>query len=256
MLVSDVTVLETSLDSTGPSSTTPSVRSALCVRTALFRRGAALPRTGGVPYDRDVPEFRDAAGLIEAPLVSFRRIHSVSGSCTRDFVTHSTQLPHCFDRFNQRDCRLGENVNEHKIRFDNDRTRSPRDMFFFGMIENGLRGFDAFLVVAPDDDDIDDLDAYGIDWEELHNTDIMVQHNKHNAVQELDPEALDNPFSNDSPHKLSHVEVQEPLCPFGPEYVGLHDAHLAHNPHSQSCNMNSRRAVWIDALSFCRSLYD
>ncbi|KAJ7205826.1 hypothetical protein GGX14DRAFT_367836 [Mycena pura] len=145
--------------------------------------------------------------------------------------------------------------NEHKIRFDNDRTRSPRDLFFFGMIENGLRGFEGFPEADEADDDIDDLDTYGIDWEELHNADIMAHYTENNVDQELDSEALDNPFSNDGPHKLSHVEVSEPLCPFTPEQrVALLDSRLALLPHSQSRNMNSRKAVWIEALAFCRQL--
>ncbi|KAJ7220460.1 hypothetical protein GGX14DRAFT_559247 [Mycena pura] len=109
------------------------------------------------------------------------------------------------------------------------------------MIENGLRGFDNFPETA--DDGVDDLDTYGIDWEELHSADIMAHHMEHNADQELDPGALENPFSNDGPHKLSHVEVQEPLCPFTPDQVLLLDAHLSLNRHSQSRNMNSRQAT-------------
>ena len=53
--------------------------------------------------------------------------------------------------------------NEHKIRLNDERTRSPRDLFFFGMIENGVRGFDDVPAAHDDDEDIDDLDTYGID---------------------------------------------------------------------------------------------
>jgi hypothetical protein len=62
--------------------------------------------------------------------------------------------------------------NEHNIRFDAERTRSLRDMFFFGMIENGVRGFNSALEVL-DDDEIDDLDAYGVDWDDLNNPDLI-----------------------------------------------------------------------------------
>ncbi|KAJ7432236.1 hypothetical protein B0H11DRAFT_1760792, partial [Mycena galericulata] len=40
-----------------------------------------------------------------------------------------------------------QTCNAHKIHFNNEQTRSPHDMFFFGMIQNGLRGFDEL----PDD---------------------------------------------------------------------------------------------------------
>ncbi|KAJ7096984.1 hypothetical protein C8R43DRAFT_907761 [Mycena crocata] len=142
--------------------------------------------------------------------------------------------------------------NEHKIRLDNERTRSPRDMFFFGMIQNGLRGFDE-VPGEFDDDDIEDLETYGVDWEDLNDADIIAHHAEHNGDEDLNADNVNNPFSNDGPHTLSHVEV--PLCPFSGDQVVLLNAHLALSAHSQSRNMNSRRAVWVAALDFCRQLY-
>ncbi|KAJ6525204.1 hypothetical protein B0H19DRAFT_1276282 [Mycena capillaripes] len=101
------------------------------------------------------------------------------------------------------------------------------------MIQNGVRGFDE-RQDADDDDDVEDLDAYGIDWAELHNADIMEHHAEHNSDQDLNPDAIDNPFANEGPHRLSHVEVEEPLCPSGIQDVASLDAHLALNPHSHS----------------------
>ncbi|KAF8172597.1 hypothetical protein K438DRAFT_1728890 [Mycena galopus ATCC 62051] len=124
------------------------------------------------------------------------------------------------------------------------------------MIENGLQGFEDFPEASEADEDVDDIDAYGIDWEELHDADIMVHHTEHNADQELDLEAIQNPFSNDAPHRLSHVEVAEPLCLFMLQEVAQVDAHLSLIPHSHSRNMNSHRVVWIEALAFCRQLYE
>ncbi|KAJ6449088.1 hypothetical protein DFH09DRAFT_1256622 [Mycena vulgaris] len=146
--------------------------------------------------------------------------------------------------------------NEHKLCFDSERTRSPRDMFFFGMIENGLRGFEDMPEEVLDDDDIDDLDAYGVDWEDLNNADIMAHYTASNADQELSMTDIKNPFSNDGPHTLSHVEVLEPLCPFSEDQVDRLNQHLALSQHSLSRNMNSRRAVWIEVLDFCRNLYE
>ncbi|KAJ7224564.1 hypothetical protein GGX14DRAFT_532019 [Mycena pura] len=140
-----------------------------------------------------------------------------------DLDAHIWLLHHLFlAAINQDAADWARTWNEHKIRFDTERTRSPPD------------------------DDVDDLDTYGIDWEELHSADIMAHHMEHNADQELDPGVLENPFSNDGPHKLLHVEVQEPLCPFTPDQVLLLDAHLSLNRHSQSRNMNSGQAVWIE----------
>ncbi|KAJ7038388.1 hypothetical protein C8F04DRAFT_951132 [Mycena alexandri] len=178
----------------------------------------------------------------------------VSAGLKPDLDAHVWLLHHLFlPAINQDASDWAKTWNEHKIRFDNDRTRSPRDLFFFGMIQNGLRGFNAD---QEEEEIVEDLDAYGVDWEELHDADVIAHHMEHNTDQELDPDALENPFSNDGPHRLSHVEVQEPLCPFSVEYVTQLDTHLVLNPHSASRNMNSRRDVWIDALDFCRHLYD
>ncbi|KAJ6596544.1 hypothetical protein B0H10DRAFT_2327202 [Mycena sp. CBHHK59/15] len=168
--------------------------------------------------------------------------HSLELSCDLrpDLDAHIWLLHHLFlPAINQDAADWAKVWNEHKIRFDNERTRSPRDLFFFGMIQNGLH-----------------LDACGIDWEELHNEDIMGQHAEHNTDAQLDSDVLENPFYNEGHHQLSHVDVQEPLCPFSAEDVALLDAQLAVNPHSQSRNMNSRRSVGIDALAFCRDLYE
>ncbi|KAJ7754725.1 hypothetical protein B0H14DRAFT_2404946 [Mycena olivaceomarginata] len=132
--------------------------------------------------------------------------------------------------------------NEYKFRLDMERTRSLCDLFFFGMIENGLRGFDS-TPEPTDDDHIDGLNVYGIDWEELHNADIIAHHTEHNTDQELNPDNLDNLFSNNGLHWLSHVEVLEPSYPFMLDEVANLDVHLALNPHSQSYNMTSQHSV-------------
>ncbi|KAJ7114571.1 hypothetical protein C8R43DRAFT_902987 [Mycena crocata] len=172
-----------------------------------------------------------------------------------DLDAHIWLIHHLFlPAINQDASDWARTWNEHKIRFDTERTRSPRDMFFFGMIENGLRGYDNVPAADEEDDDIDDLDTYGVDWEDLHDTNILAHHAEFNP--EDDPAAAHNPFSNDGPHQLSHVEVVEPLCPFTEEQVAVLNEYLALSPHCQSRNMNSRRAVWVDALDFCRQLYE
>ncbi|KAJ6546384.1 hypothetical protein DFH09DRAFT_1248985 [Mycena vulgaris] len=164
-----------------------------------------------------------------------------------DLDAHIWLLHHLFlAAINQDAADWARTWNEHKLRFDSERTRSPRDMFFFGMIENEVL----------DDDDIDDLNAYGVDWEDLNNTDIMAHHTASNADQELSMADIENPFSNDGPHTSLHVEVLEPLCPFSEDQVDRLNQPLALSQHSLSRNMNSRRAVWIEVLDFCRNLYE
>ncbi|KAJ7178681.1 hypothetical protein C8R43DRAFT_942299 [Mycena crocata] len=149
--------------------------------------------------------------------------HTLEVSCglRPDLNVHIWLIHHLFlPGINQDAQDWARTWNEHKIWFDNERTRSPCDLFFFGMIENGLRGFED----APetlDDDEVDDLDAYGVDWEDLNDADIMAHHVEVNADQEPDMGNAYNPVSNDRPHQLSHVEVVEPACPFTVEEVAI-----------------------------------
>ncbi|KAJ7842925.1 hypothetical protein B0H13DRAFT_1648655, partial [Mycena leptocephala] len=109
-------------------------------------------------------------------------LHSLELGCELrpDLDAHIWLLHHLFLPAINQDAQDWSRVwNEHKIRLDNERTRSPRDLFFFGMIENGLRGFE------EGDDDLDDLDAYGVDWDDLNNADIMAHHAEFNADPEL-----------------------------------------------------------------------
>ncbi|KAJ7814656.1 hypothetical protein B0H13DRAFT_1664624 [Mycena leptocephala] len=176
-------------------------------------------------------------------------LHSLELGCELrpDFDAHIWLLLHLFLPAINQDAQDWSRVwNEHKIHLDNECMRSPRHLFFFGMIENGLRGFEDFATTLGHDD-VDDRDAYGVDWDDLNNADIM---------QKLNMDHIHNPFTNDGPHQLSHVEVLELLCPFTAGQVAQLNAHLALSPQSQSRNMKIRRAIWVDALEICKNLYD
>lgn len=148
--------------------------------------------------------------------------------------------------------------NTHKLRIAKERTRSPRDMFFFGMIQNGARGLEDIMgtgcnpVDLSDDSDeeVEDIAQYGVDWEDLNDPAIIAHHNQYNEGGE---EAQVG-FFNYGPAELSHVEIDEPLCPFSSEQVHALDYELASLSQFRSRNMVNRRAVWIHALAFCRQL--
>ncbi|KAG9122960.1 hypothetical protein FRC07_000422 [Ceratobasidium sp. 392] len=52
---------------------------------------------------------------------------------------------------------------------------SPHDLWFFGMIEHGPRGFDS-LVEPEQDHGQEGWENYGIDWEEIENQQLMDHH--------------------------------------------------------------------------------
>jgi hypothetical protein len=138
--------------------------------------------------------------------------------------------------------------NAHNIRSDSERERSPRDMFFFGMIQEGSRG----LHISEESDhseDIEDLAQYGVDWEALGDDDLLEHHDHHNPL--TDEEVSQNPFLTHQPHRLSSVEVLEPSCPFSIEQVQFLDDELASLPFYHSRSMVDHRQLWIHALEIC-----
>lgn len=129
------------------------------------------------------------------------------------------------------------------------------------MIQNGARGLEDIMGIdrdseqdeesddSQDGEEIGDIAQYGVDWEDLDNPAIMAHHEEHN--QEGEP-PLD--FFNYGPAELSHVEVDEPLCPFTPEQVEALNVELESLPQFRSRIMLNRRTVWLHALHFCRQL--
>jgi len=140
------------------------------------------------------------------------------------------------------------------IRFGDQRSRAPRDMFFFGMIEQGPRG----LALAEEDIADEDIAGYGIDWEALDDRQIREHHDEANTPEtglEADDDVVDNPFDRHVPEHLAVVEVEEPNCPLSIEQVDFLDAQLVHNDWWKSRSVESYRLRWITALQICRNMY-
>ncbi|KAH8824843.1 hypothetical protein DL96DRAFT_1670239 [Flagelloscypha sp. PMI_526] len=142
-----------------------------------------------------------------------------------------------------------ETWNSHKLRLRNQRDRSPRDLFIFGMVENGIRGFE--LGQEPEEDDITDAEVYGVDWEDLHNPTFL----EHLETENPGALAEHNPFGPLTSH-LPGVEVIPPDCPLQPEQVRMLERTLeVEFDHRRERNMGIRRRVWTRALEVCNGLY-
>lgn len=146
--------------------------------------------------------------------------------------------------------------NDHKMRFDGpERERSPRDMFFFGTLQEGLRGpdgvFDAARTLIRPEGDIEDMANYGVDWQDLANTDLLQHHNTHNPDQ---VEQVGQYNSRQPPH-LSLVEVPAFECPFTTqEQADIFNEALISMPEYGSRNMESRKSLWRQALDLLLTL--
>jgi len=133
--------------------------------------------------------------------------------------------------------------NNHILTISGARSRSPRDMFFFGMLREGPRG------VELEDLAGDEIAGYGVDWEDLDDHRIRAHHDHANGHDDFD--LADAPYSQQIPENLSNIEINEPHCPLTPEQVQFLDSRLEFHGRS----MEACRILWISALEICRSMY-
>ncbi|PPQ99689.1 hypothetical protein CVT26_009115 [Gymnopilus dilepis] len=167
-----------------------------------------------------------------------------------DSEAHIWLLHHLFlTAINQDALDWAEAWNAHPISQRDYRQASPRDMFFFGMLEKGLRGFSE-VDEAPDDEP-EDVEAYGIDWEDYEDPQILQHHELGNQIPL--GEAGTNPFTTQAPTYFTHVQVDEATSPLSPEQVQALNDYLEQLPCTWSRNMDDRRLLWIHALHFCET---
>ncbi|KAJ7433339.1 hypothetical protein B0H11DRAFT_1759136 [Mycena galericulata] len=165
---------------------------------------------------------------------------------------HIWLLHHLFLASVNRDAQdWAEAWNSHQLTVRRHRERSPRDLFTFGMLREGPRGISSFL--APQDDDIEDINEYGIDWEVTGEPELMAHLLENNPDERVD--IGDDPFAAAStPANLSEVLCEPPGCPFTLEQLARLDQRLHASVDIFSRNMNVRRLVWQAALSIARDI--
>ncbi|KAF9029810.1 hypothetical protein BDZ89DRAFT_950239 [Hymenopellis radicata] len=123
---------------------------------------------------------------------------------------------------------------------------SLKELFVFGMMENGLRGMDEIL-------SSEELDGYGVDWEEMEDRGVSTHHQENNLADSDD--AL-NPFLMHRPEHFSHVEVEASESPFTSAQVNLLDQYLSSLDIYSRQDMDSRRQLWRSAVYQCGILLD
>ena len=122
-------------------------------------------------------------------------------------------------------------------------------MFFFGMIQNGPQGID-----PADDEEIEDIDSYGIDWEDYNNDNIFHHHCRANHTDHAD-NLDDNPFMTNRPERMTQVNVDAPGCPLMEEQITFLNSQLNALPYIHSWSMDSYRLIWISALQICAHIF-
>ncbi|KAF7308851.1 hypothetical protein MKEN_01085000 [Mycena kentingensis (nom. inval.)] len=138
--------------------------------------------------------------------------------------------------------------NHHTMRLPGQRNRSPRDMFFFSLLEDGPRGSDH--LPEPAEEVVEDPATYGIDWDAAQDLRIM-QHLLENNPEEWDEH---NPFGPAN-IRFSHVPCDPPDGPLSADQLAALDAHLAVTIDMQSRSMDVRAMAWDISLAFCREFW-
>lgn len=167
-----------------------------------------------------------------------------------DIESHVWLLHYLFlDAINEDAMEWAESWNNHVITLRDARDASPRDLFFFGMLEKGIRGFDDDA--EPQDEELEDPASYGVDWEAIDDPRVLAHHSLHNQPDELG----NNPFVSQRPQHFSDVTVPEVDSPLSPEQLNHLSEYLRSSPSFQSRSMDSRRLLWNSALQFCGDMF-
>ncbi|KAJ3712880.1 hypothetical protein C8R42DRAFT_594176 [Lentinula raphanica] len=148
------------------------------------------------------------------------------------------------------------------------RDRSPQDMFFFGVLEHGLRGPPGMSAPVwqsgppPDEEEVENIDAYGVDWEDLSNPEILGHHQQNNEddaeflgpANGEDGEPL-GPVNTRQPPQLSLVEVPDFACPFeNQEDLDSFVESLMAAPEYGCRDVQSYKGLWARALELLHSI--
>ncbi|KAJ7842983.1 hypothetical protein B0H14DRAFT_3086611 [Mycena olivaceomarginata] len=129
-----------------------------------------------------------------------------------------------------------------------ERSRSPRDMYLFSMLQDGPRGLE--YRTDPVSEAVEDPSTYGIDWTVADDPALMA----HLLEQNPQDWANHNPFAP-GPDELSHVPCDAPDSPFTAEQIRNLDTQLSAEVDTRSRSMHVRRLVWTKAMELCNQFY-
>ncbi|KAJ7098425.1 hypothetical protein C8R44DRAFT_642769, partial [Mycena epipterygia] len=178
----------------------------------------------------------------------FYELETSYGLCANN-LAHLWLLHHLFLSALNADCQeWAEAWNSHKITIDREGKRSPRDMFTFGLLEQGPCGI-AHLIQAQEEAVVD-FPQFGIDWAAQAIPAIAADHIENNG-NDWDAQNPFNAFS--TPDTMSEVVVEALNCPFTAEQCAVLDAELVQvvNIDVNSCDMAVCKLMWKEALAIC-----
>ena len=159
-----------------------------------------------------------------------------------DSAAHLWLLHHLFlDQLNHDIQGWAEHWNSHVMRLKGQKNRAPRDMFLIG-----LRKRLAVDDVVREEDGVEDVGQFGIDWDSLEDEEL---------IREL-RERGENPFDDYAPDHMNEVPCEAPDCPLTGLQVEELDNILQEELDRDMDEVAVRRAIWICGLSWCRDLFN
>jgi hypothetical protein len=148
------------------------------------------------------------------------------------------------------------NWNAHRLQMAHKRSRSPLDLFNFDMLVLGIHGKPMQFVQADldrqqeHDQQVDGLEMYGVDWQDLTNQRVVESHLANNPVGS---EPLTTWTRRGPPPKLSKVEVEPPVLDQDPSVFFIGNAIPRIQHHMNSPVQKDRKNLWVEARrTMCR----
>ncbi|KAJ7149793.1 hypothetical protein C8R43DRAFT_887774 [Mycena crocata] len=109
--------------------------------------------------------------------------------------------------------------NQHQIQIRNGPNRSPADMFGFDMLVHGVRGTDPMAN--------DELEVFGVDWEALHEDDLLESRQDNNLTSEGSTSWIGR-IGPPPRESMNEVSVEPPWGPFSGAELQVFIAAVGH----------------------------
>ena len=168
-----------------------------------------------------------------------------------DSPAHLWLVHHLFlAAINQDAYEWAEAWNAHRLHIRDEPSASPRELFMFGMLRHGARGIEH--ITTPQEEEVDDIQAYGVDWDVINDPVLMEHHRTHNPASEPSAHLF---APAEGPNHLSQVTCDPPLCPLHVDQVAMLNAHLTYHFDLTTRDMLVRKSIWEAALDYCTRMF-
>ncbi|KAJ6537538.1 hypothetical protein DFH09DRAFT_930763 [Mycena vulgaris] len=136
--------------------------------------------------------------------------------------------------------------NQHQIRIRDGPNRSPADMFGFDMLVHGVRGTDP---LSEEHMSAEELEVYGVDWEGLHDDDLLESRQENNPPDEGSTSWIGR---LGPPERLNEVSLEPPTGPFSADEIAILETTIGHL--AGAVDDAAVANLWTEGLIVARSL--